>query len=81
MEEIRSSPAAQPEQRLGSAPHSVGGKAFNGICPSCGFEKEQVADRYCELCTLARSQETMHAIIRRTMERRPANEDRIRGCE
>jgi hypothetical protein len=27
------------------------------VCPSCGYPKEHVADRYCDLCTQARQDE------------------------
>jgi len=74
-----SSPNPRLEGEIGSAHYFVGGKPFNGICPSCGFEKERAADPYCELCTLARRQETIQKIVLRAYRDRPENEDRIRG--
>jgi len=74
-----SSPNPRLQFEIGSAQYSIDGKPFNGICPSCGFEKDHAAARYCGLCTLAHHQETVQAIVRRAVAGRPANEDRLRG--
>ena len=57
-----------------------------GTCPSCGFPKEHVADRYCDLCRKAREDEeeracpsTLPALVLRTLGDRPGNEDQLRG--
>ena len=57
------------------------GNPLNGYCPSCGFPMENPGDRYCELCTFARRQETIQRIISRAYRDRPANEDAIRGVK
>ena len=75
-----SSPNPRLETGIGSAQYPIGGVPFKGICPSCGFEKDRAAARYCDLCTLAHRQETMRGIVLRAAANRPGNEDRIRGC-